>query len=65
MQHMMTRWIETADARAACEAEMARQMLAGPAASEPNKSLFAALRLPMLLEPMNRCFGLRAPSTGR
>ena len=55
---MMTRWIEAADARAVREQAASERMLAHPAAPEPAKSLLATLRLQLLLQPVNRCFGL-------
>jgi hypothetical protein len=62
MQQMMTRWIEAADERAVWEQEMSRQMLAGPVAPEPSRSLLATLRLQLLSEPVNRCFRLGSPA---
>lgn len=58
MQQRMDRWIEAADARAVCEQEMARQMLATPVPLDPQKSVLALLRLQLLIGPMNRYLGL-------
>jgi len=58
MQHMMDRWIEAADARAVCEQEMARQMLAQPPAPDAQKSVLAMLRLQLLIGPKNWYLGL-------
>lgn len=59
MQHVMTGWIETADAREVCEQAMAEQMLGcGPAQPGEAWSVAAMLRVHAWLEPVNRRLGL-------
>ena len=58
MQQAMTRWIEMADARAACQEAMAQQMLAHAPHPQPPKTPAPALCLESLVQTMNRCFGL-------
>jgi hypothetical protein len=53
MQHMMTRWIETADARTFCEHAMAEQMLANSAPAPEPRSFATVLRLAVMLQPAN------------
>ena len=58
MQQAMTRWIEMADARAACLEAAAQQTPADAPRSEAPGRFAEVLRLEALLQPMSRCFGL-------